>query len=66
MSSETEKRALKDELVRSRMETIDQIGAVQGKTLTGKQREKAQRESEEMARRIVSGESRNRERYRAR
>ena len=67
MSTEAEKRAIKDELVHDRMTTLDQVGAVSGRSLSGKQREKAQRESEEIARRIVAGEGpQNRERYRRR
>jgi len=63
MSSDSDKHAIKEELVRDRMDTLDQFAALSGKSLTGKAREKAQRESEETARRIVAGEAGNRERY---
>ena len=39
MSTEAEKHALKADLVRDRMDTLDQIGGVSGKALSGKARE---------------------------
>lgn len=64
MSNESEKRAIKDELVRDRIQMIENIGAATGKTITGKARERLHRETEEMARRVVAGEaSSNRESY---
>ena len=66
MSGLVDKNAIKEELIRDRMDTLDQIGAAKGHPMTAKQRAQEQRKSEEMARRIVAGESGNRERYRGR